>query len=118
MDERDCKCSDEGCRHGCGSSPLGKGLAVMFILIGLAIFVSAVLGVLLNRFPIGMISLGLSVLWHLIGLVVAVVVIIWIFKLIFRRHCYCGCGCCCGGSCSCGCNDADDKKASKRKRNQ
>ncbi len=112
MDEKHCECCKDDCRSGSGgASILYKGLAAMFILIGLAIFVSALLGVILNKAAVITTSLGMGTLWNIVELFFCLWVLCFIFKVIFRGFCRRGCGCCwhgrcsCGNGCNCGCDD-------------
>jgi hypothetical protein len=137
MDEKHCECGGNG--RGCcgnGSAPLFKGLAVMFILIGLSVFVSSLINALFNpalAVDCMMFGSGTGGLWNVIGLLFALMVLFCIFRNVLHRHCRCGngcgCGCCgsgkhgscsCGKDCNCGCNDANgmDKKVSRSGRSK
>lgn len=116
--------------HSCGGPAIMfKGLAVLFIFIGLAIFVSTVLWVFRSGSAVTAPNWGFGWIWNLIGLLFAIWVLSWIFRAVTHRHrccceghghghCCCGEHCHCdeGGRCSCGCEDEEGKPARRRAR--
>ena len=90
----------------------------MFVLIGLAVFVGTVLGVLFNPGSASncmTFGWGTGVVWNIVGLVVTLGIIFLIFRGIMRRHGGCGCGCC--GS-NCECKDEGERKGPARRRSR
>ncbi len=71
-----------------GFSWLFKGLAVLFVFVGLAVFVSAVLYVVMNPGSMPFTASGFEWgwVWNVVGLLIFIWILVWLFRLPFRRH--------------------------------
>jgi hypothetical protein len=112
----ECNCS--------GLAIVCKGLAVMFILIGLTVFLVGAVWLFNSGRALIALGLGFHVLWGIIVVLFAVWVLSWVFRMLAHRHrgCCCCCNehghghgyCCCGGQCNCDeCKESMDDKESK-----
>ncbi|VVB77351.1 Uncharacterised protein [uncultured archaeon] len=75
--------SDDGMRL------LFKGLAAMFVLIGLAIFVSVVVYAILRpgQIAVAPFDFGWGFFWNIIGFLFTVWIVVWLIRLLFGgRH--------------------------------
>jgi hypothetical protein len=114
MHKDECNCS--------GPAIVYKGLAVMFILIGLAVFMGAV--VMLFNSGAALMALGFG--FHLLWSIIVILFVIWVLSLVFRavahRHRCCCCGhghghCCCEGRCNCDeCKESDEEESKPARR--
>jgi hypothetical protein len=111
---------DDECN--CGAAAIAcKGLAVMFIFIGLAIFLSV--AVWLFRSGPYMMVPSFGWVGDVIGVLIAIWILSWLFRIIAHRHGCCCCrgrGCCCGSHCNCGndesCSCCEDESAPAKRR--
>jgi uncharacterized membrane protein len=71
-----------------GFSWLFKGLAVLLVFIGLAVFVSAVLYTLMNpgSIPFGSWNFSSGWIWNIVGLLIFIWFLSWLLRLPFRGH--------------------------------
>ena len=73
-----------------GPTWLFRGLAILLVFVGLAIFVSAVLNTVLSpgsiTMPFMTFSFGWSFIWNIIGLLFAIWILLWIFRAISHPH--------------------------------
>ncbi|MDE1869129.1 MAG: hypothetical protein KGH60_04165 [Candidatus Micrarchaeota archaeon] len=73
--------------HDNGPRLIFKGLMILLILIGLAIFASAVISAARGGTPIAtMMSFGWGWVWNIIGIIFAIWILSWIFRWAFWGH--------------------------------